>query len=482
MSTSSTARLFQRTARLDFLDGLGIAIQQHSVALVHLVKRLATVSLQHHKIVPLPGAEQADARRTALAAAISGFVAEHSLDADRTYVSLPRANAVLSRLSLPAAAKGDLHQVIEFEIERLIPLSREEIYYDAFVREVAGKLDVLVMSVPRRIVAEVMAALELAEVRARSVVISPVAIYDYLRFCSRDDEEHVVTLIEEGDAVEFDYVARGTLVASHLVRVDEVASGGAISRLVSQEAVTVGGAPSAVKVYAWRATAGVSGADEAKAGGLPPDMLASGAELLRCAEGALSAPDDFFTSASPALVPAIGAALGAVREGSAGLNLLPPEERRSVEEGAPVVTFLCAAVLVLVTAVWLISALVKDHRIASQLERELAELAPTMREVNRNEDEAKALREKLQLLTQGDRRRISVLLKELTDAVPRDAYLTTFRFRSGKIELEGFAKSASDLVPLLERSPYFKNAQFTSPVTKVQDNQERFSLALEIEE
>ena len=66
--------------------------------------------------------------------------------------------------------------------------------------------------------------------------------------------------------------------------------------------------------------------------------------------------------------------------------------------------------------------------------------------------------------------------------MPRDAYLTTFRFRSGKIELEGFAKSASDLVPMLERSPFFKNAQFTSPVTKVQDNQERFSLATEIEE
>jgi general secretion pathway protein L len=387
---------------------------------------------------------------------------------------------VLSRLSLPAAAKADLHQVIEFEIERLIPLSRDEIYYDTVVREIAGKLDVLVMSVPRRIVAEALSALELAEVHARSVVISPVALFDYVRFCSTDDDEHVVTLIEEGDAVEFDYVARGTLVASHLVRADEVASGGAISRLVSQESVAAGGAPSAVKVYAWRAPGEAAGGGERQ--GLPPDLLASGADLLRCAEGPLSAPDGFFASASPGLVPAIGAALGAVREGSAGINLLPPEERRSVEEGAPLLTFLCAALLVVATAVWLISAVVKDHRIASKLEKELATLEPTMRTVNRNEDEAKALREKLQLLTQGDRRRISVLLKELTDVVPRDAYLTTFRFRSGKIELEGFAKSASDLVPLLERSPFFKNAQFTSPVTKVQDNQERFSLATEIEE
>jgi len=335
--------------------------------------------------------------------------------------------------------------------------------------------------VPRRVVSEALAALELAEVRARSVAISPVAVFDFVRFCSRDDEEHVVALVEDAGSVEFDYFARGTLIASHLVRADEVGTEGAISRLVSQESMAAGGTPAAVKVYAWRAPGDSTAPGEAR-DLLSGELLASGADLLRRASGPLSAPDDFFDSASPALIPAIGAALGAVREGVAGINLLPAEERRSLEEGAPLVTFLCAAVLVLVTAVWIVSAVVKDYRIASQLHDEIAILEPTMRTVHRNEEDAKALRDKLRVLTQGDRRRIAVLVKELTEVVPRDAYLTTFRFRSGKIELEGFAKSASDLVPMLERSPFFKNAQFTSPVTKVQDNQERFSLATEIEE
>lgn len=476
---SSTGRLFQRTARLDFLHGLGIAIQQRSVALVHLNKRLAAVSLLHHRVVPLPPPDQAEPRRAALAAAVAAFVSEHSLDADRTFVTLPRSSALLSRLSLPEAAKSDLQQVLEFEIDRLIPLSRDEIYYDTIVREVGGKLDVLVVSVPRRVVAEVLAALELAEVRARSVAISPAAILDYVQFCASGDGEQVVTLVEDGGSVEFDYVARGTLIASHLVRADEVASAPAISRLVAQESSVAGGTPSEVKVYAWRAP---GDAESSGAPGLPPDLLGSGADLLRRAGERLSVPADFADAASPALVTAIGAGLAAVREGSAGINLLPPEERRSLEEGAPLLTFLCAAVLLLVTGVWIVSAVVKDHRIASRLHEQLAELEPTMRSVHRNEEEAKELNEKLGVLTSGDRRRISLLLKELTDVVPRDAYLTTFRFRSGKIELEGFAKSASDLVPMLERSPFFKNAQFTSPVTKVQDNQERFSLATEIEE
>ena len=477
MSTSSTTRIFQRATRLDFLHGLGIAVQQRSVAMVHLQKRLAAVSLLHHRVAPLPPQEEAEQRRAALAAAVSGFVAEHSLDADRTFVSLPRANALLSRLSLPEAAKNDLAQVLEFEIDRLLPLSRDEIYYDTVVREAGGKLDVLVVSVPRRVVAEVLSALEMANVATRCVAISPAAIFDFLRYTSQDDEEHAVALVEDGPGVEFDYVARGTLIASHLVRGEEVAAPAQVGRLVTQESTAAGGSPGAVKIYAWRAP----GAD----GGTPalaPDLLASGTELLQRAATALSVPDDFATTATPSLVPAIGAALGAVREGSADVNLLPAEQRRAMEEGAPLLTFLCAAVLLLVTSVWIVSAVVKDHRIASHLHQELSDLEPTMRAVHRNEEDAKAINEKLRILTQGDRRRISLVLKELSEVVPKDAYLTTFRFRSGKVELEGFAKSASDLVPMLERSPYFKNAQFTSPVTKVQDNQERFSLATEIEE
>ncbi|MBM4246913.1 MAG: hypothetical protein FJ148_24495 [Deltaproteobacteria bacterium] len=477
MSTSPTARLFQRTTRLDFLHGLGIAIQQRSVAMVHLQKRLAAVSLLHHRVQPLPPPEDAEARRSALAAAVSAFVSEHALDADRTFVVLPRASTLLSRLSLPEAAKNDLQQVLEFEIDRLLPLSRDEVYYDTIVREAGGKLDVLVISVPRRVVAEVLAALEQADIRARSVAISPAAILDFLRYTTKEDDEHAVALVEDGAGVEFDYVARGTLIASHLVRGEEVASAPQISRLVSQESMAAGAAPGAVKVYAWR----VPGSDGSPPV-LDPELLASGTELLQRATSALSVPDDFAATATPSLVPAIGAALGAVREGSADVNLLPAEERRSMEEGAPLLTFLCAALLVLVTSVWIVSAVVKDHRIAGELHQELSDLEPTVRSVHRNEEDAKAINEKLRILTQGDRRRIALVLKELSEVVPKDAYLTTFRFRSGKVELEGFAQSASDLVPMLERSPYFKNAQFTSPVTKVQDNQERFSLATEIEE
>lgn len=472
--SSSASRLLQSATRLDFLGGVGIAVGQRSVALVHLVKRLATITVPHHRIAPLPPVEAVADRRAALSLAVRSFLEEGSIETDRCFVVLPRRMALISRLSLPAAAKSDLAQVVEFELERLVPLAREEVYFDFLVREVGAKLDVQVISLPRRVVAEVLGALEDAGVRARSVAVTPVALYDYLRFCDLGGVGPVAVLRQDGTDVEIDLVSQGALAATHVLRPAEVSSMQAVTRLVGREVAAAGASAESLEVF---------GIVEDASGGeplLPAELSDSGRELLQKAAARLGAPSGFFESASPALLPALGAGLAAVREGAASFNVLPVEERRAVEEGAPVVTFLLAALLVLVTVVWLVSAVIKDHATVGRLRAELAELEPRLRQVRRNEEEASQIREKLDLLARDERRRSAAFLHELTQVVPADAYLTTFRVRSDRVEVEGFARSASDLIPLLEKSPLFKNPQFTSPVTKVQDNQERFSLTMEL--
>ncbi len=483
MSLGSGGRLIRRATRLDFIEGLGISIGQRHVALAHLVKRLATVTLAHHHVAPLPPMDSAEARRTALSGVVAAFLAEHSIGADRTFVALPRGSALLSRLTLPAAARNDLRQVVEFEIDRLLPVAKEEVFFDFLVRDIGAsgeKLDVLVVAAQRRVVAEHLTALEQADVRARSVSITPVALLDLVSFLSGGEASPVVALVDDGGTVELDVIVERSLAASHLVRSEEVSSAAAMERLVVEETRSVAPGALAPRVYCWQA--GRAGDPGLAAVSLPAELLASGPELLREAEKVLSAPEGFFVAPDPALAPAIGVALGAVREAEAGLNLLPAEERRAVEEGPPLLTFFAAAVLVVVTLVWLTSAVIQDYRISHRLHEELSALEPRIRAVHQDEDQAKALRDKLRVLTQGDHRRISAFLRELAEVVPQDAYLSTFRMRNDRIELEGFAKSASDLVPLLEKSKHFKNAQFTSPVTKVQNNQERFSLTTEIEE
>ncbi|TMA45603.1 MAG: PilN domain-containing protein, partial [Deltaproteobacteria bacterium] len=75
--------------------------------------------------------------------------------------------------------------------------------------------------------------------------------------------------------------------------------------------------------------------------------------------------------------------------------------------------------------------------------------------------------------------RVTLLLRELTDLVPADAYLTSLNLRQGRLTLEGSARSASDLIAALEKSRHFHNVSFTSPTTKAGDK-ERFSIVAEV--
>jgi hypothetical protein len=64
------------------------------------------------------------------------------------------------------------------------------------------------------------------------------------------------------------------------------------------------------------------------------------------------------------------------------------------------------------------------------------------------------------------------MLRELTETLPADAWLTNFSFDRTGLELGGFANAASQLIPLLEASPGLERVEFTSPVTKGRDREQ----------
>ena len=64
------------------------------------------------------------------------------------------------------------------------------------------------------------------------------------------------------------------------------------------------------------------------------------------------------------------------------------------------------------------------------------------------------------------------VLRELTDTIPGDAWLTNLSVDRNGLELGGFANAASQLIPLLEASPTLERVEFTSPVTKGRDREQ----------
>lgn len=464
------AELSQRLRRADFLDGLGIYISAHEVALAHVTKRFFTVMVRSARTFPVPSAAHPAERRQAIAQAVLAFAQEHGVDTRRAYLCLPRAEAAFNRVILPAAARENLAQVLEYEMEHLVPMPRDQVYYDYSVRDLGtDRLEVLLISIPREVVRLHLEALEDAFVRPRGIVLASTAIADYLAFCRGDAQTPVALVVGAGEAVELALMAGGRMLASQLLPASRVAAPADLSRSLARQLSDGFVTAEDVQVFRWELSNG--------SGPVTPDV--GEADLLSLAAGRLQAPAEFFEARDPALLPAVGAALDAVRESTVPVNLLPAEGRAS-DEGLSLATVVLVALVGVLLLVWGGSAIVKDELLRRQVRDHVNSVEPEVRRVKALQDDIAELRKQVDILTPGHEKLFTVLLKELSDLIPADAHLTTLNLRGNRLTLDGFARSASDLIAALEKSKHFRNVSFTSPTTRTGDK-ERFSLVAEIE-
>jgi general secretion pathway protein L len=90
-------------------------------------------------------------------------------------------------------------------------------------------------------------------------------------------------------------------------------------------------------------------------------------------------------------------------------------------------------------------------------------------------------------ITSGEVSKVEIL-KELTQVLPSTVWIWNIKYSGGEVEISGFADSASELIPLLDRSPLFEKVEFLAPVTKERERRmggdkekERFKIKMRLE-
>jgi general secretion pathway protein L len=63
-------------------------------------------------------------------------------------------------------------------------------------------------------------------------------------------------------------------------------------------------------------------------------------------------------------------------------------------------------------------------------------------------------------------------LRNLTETLPEAAWLQTLNMDPEGVELIGQSVAASQLIPILEGSPWLERVEFTSPVTQLQGKEQ----------
>jgi Tfp pilus assembly protein PilN len=451
---------FARLSKADFADAVGVALAADAAALALVRKRFNRVVVVACESLPLEG--DAGQRWQNLAEAVRNFVVRHAPDGARISVALERRAALLAHMQLPAAAADNLDKVVAYEADRIIPLPADALYTAQHARPLgaaADRLAVTIIAAGKDAVETASRALAEVDTAPSAVSIVPVALNDYYAFCRGDGAGTAAIFHCDGGREYLTLSSDGVLVNS--VRYDP--REGSRSDRVEREMESM--------LIERREDRPELIIDEPQAG-----------------EGGLGlaaiAPPGFLpSSVRPSWLDAaaIGAALAQLNEARVRINLLPAVMARA-EEGIGLRELALSAFVVFLSLTLGASIGFKNLSISSALASEIGRLLPEVTSVTKREEQNRALLAKLQTLEKSRASSVLAYLRDMTTRVPSAAYLTTFRYKGDRIEIDGIADNAAALISLLEQSQYFKNVEFTAPTTKYLQDQERFSLKMELEQ
>lgn len=394
------------------------------------------------------------------AAVLKAEIESRRVPGRKARAGLSRKLTFVKTLKLPPLVDGSLAQMVGYELERHLPFPAEEARFDVsrLPGPPEGPLEALVVAAERRTVDRALHLLEEAGLRPLSLT---VAAHDLLALLGRRPRtERVAWLHRAGEELSLLFLEGRQLRLSR-------------SLPWSEPEALAGEIRKSQTLLRWGDLAGlwVSG-DESR-------LLETSAELTALAR-----------VTSPPLSPVAQRAVGDLGEAQQGLlllglavalgprrptlNLLPAELRPRQLTPGQLVTAASVAVTTLLGLGVIFVQGYQDQGYLERLNRENRRLAPEVRAVERLGAELDKKRRLLATVKalEGSSLKPLPLLRELTEIIPADAWLTTLNLDAKGVELTGQAAAASQLIPLLEQSALLERVEFASPVTRGRDKEQ----------
>jgi Tfp pilus assembly protein PilN len=423
------------------------------LAVVMLGDRLGVAAIQRDRV------ETFSVEAENPGAALRAELDARSLPARTVAIGLARSTVTVKPIDLPAVA-GSTQDMVKFELERHLPIPADDAAFD--FAELPPEPDtentsegkrVLIAAADRRLIEAALRVADEAKLRPMSIT---VAAHNLVALVDTDRQQRVAWLHRNGDTAELlllhgDMVvfSRSFAAADDETLNTETRRSFAGARWRGCNAIWVSGDGAAAAPLL---DLGVPISD-------PPWSSRAERRLAQVAEprGALEL-----------------ALATASNRGIRALDLIPPaiKPRRFTKQemltGGAV-----AATAVLAMAALLVPGFVENRRLA-RLNGEIARIEPNVRAVERV---ARELDQKRQLVGVVEKINASALqplglLRELTDIVPSDAWVTYLALDAKGVEITGQAGAASNLIPLLENSPRLERVEFASPVTRGRDREQ----------
>jgi len=403
---------------------------------------------------------------------LAGFAVGHKVRSAHLHVGFQSDLAIFRYLTLPLALKENLRGSLGYEMDKYIPLGGDEVFFDYQIiaeRKDEGALDLLLAVTKRSVINQILEAARSVDWKIDTIEPGASSLANAV-FCLTDGHESGCAALVYVDNSWLELAALDAWSLKYGTMLERPEQEKNDSSLLL-------GALTQVRAY-W----GLDGKDcrvLVFGPGAGPDFL----EQLKTGEAPVGKPA--WTSPlgrDEGSIFSYGLAVKELKEVPVRLNLLPLELRRKPSKISRYVMIILCALLILSGAAWWGGGIVKNRAMAEKIDTELSRLGEEIARVEKNRQQCRDLVRQIEILQgiKGRLPRTLDIIKELTERIPEEAWLSEMRIAGDSLIIGGYADTATQLIPLLEDSPLFGDVAFLSPVSKTREGNERFRIRLKL--
>ena len=441
-------------------EGLGVYLDESALTLAQVEKGLKGFQVQH--ILRLERQGEAEA----LATRLKDAVVQWGLEGCPVSLAVSRDLGFLRPAALPQAAAENLAQVVTYELDRFLPLPAERLYYDyQILGETDTEIRIMLMALPREAVDGSLNLLSQAGLRPMAVELAPAAVATaFSQLAAKLPPSWLLLHLESG-AFELAHIQGQTIRA---FRQGRTTPGADLNRLLGGEIERLRAAGHQFKAICLHGQSG---------SGFQATALSESQNLNLVYPSHLAIQNLPPETEQEGALAAVGAALRSLGKVSLLGNLLPVSERAMVHLGRFNFNTLMLLVFLGLCCLWAGSGFIHKRVVLYQMNSQLAKLEPEARAVERQLEESRTLAKQMEnfrkMGSTPDKLRV---LKDLTELIPDNTWLFNLRLSRQSLDISGISKSASDLIPRLEKSGWLTKTEFASPIVTDATKQEHFKI------
>ena len=121
-----------------FQASVGVRIERSRVSLVYLKRSLRGFFLAGHAVYPVEK-ENPEEKTAEIRKLVNEFLREHKISSADIFLGIARDLTILRYIELPLAVKENFRGTLRYEMEKYVPLSADDIYFDSQIIEKTGR-------------------------------------------------------------------------------------------------------------------------------------------------------------------------------------------------------------------------------------------------------------------------------------------------------------------------------------------------------